>query len=73
MVGLNLSHITIKQHPCDYLTACGDIFGFQLSHLARLLSTHTPQYSKTPPVNVMTVHRIKFEKATTNEEGLGKI
>ncbi len=49
------------QHLCDYLTACGNIFGFWMSCLARLLSTHTPQRWNTP-----------LEKATTNEEGLEK-
>ncbi len=32
----------------DYLTACGDIFGLQLSRLARILSTHSPQQAKHP-------------------------
>ncbi len=44
MVGQNLDHNTIKQNLCDYLTACGHIFGFWLSCLARLLSTHKCSY-----------------------------
>ncbi len=39
-----------KQHLCDYLTACENIFGIRLSQLARILFMHSPQQEKSPLV-----------------------
>ncbi len=73
VVGSNLNHNTTYQHLCDHLTACGQIFGFQSSRLVRLFSTHTPQWAKRPVATVTPFLQIKFEMATTSEEGFGTI
>ncbi len=57
---------------CDYLRACGGIFGFWLSHLARLLSKHTPQLAKCPLSRNDRSCGLNFKKATTSEKVLGK-
>ncbi len=43
--GIILCGLPLFLHLYDYLTGCGDIFGFQLSRLARLPSALTPQWN----------------------------
>ncbi len=61
----NIIYVIIKQ-------LLETIFGFQLSHSARFLSTLTPQQATPPPAMWWPFSLIEFEEATTNEEGLGK-
>ncbi len=62
---VRMSINTMKQHLCDYLTACGYVLAFGCLASARLLHTHST-VGETPPD--IEFAQINFERATTNED-----